>query len=164
MSLKTAVLVCAIFLGLSSVALADIKVHKGAQVQLDIPESWKVKGGQGSDDMILLDANEDMIIFLRVLDAKDLKQAAKDADAFIMKNVEQVKWNGKAKQDKLNGMTASVSEGTGKFKGADVELGALVVITPSKKPMLVFGVMDHSKSATLQPQINAFLASIKPAK
>ena len=146
-------------LGLS--AHAEVKVHPGAKVQLDIPSDWKVQGGK--DDMVLLDANEDMIIILRVLDTTDLKKASKDADAFINKSVEHVKWSGKPEKHDLNGMKAVVVEGTGKYKGKDVEVGAVIIITPSKKAMLVFGVMDHAKSKTLQPQVDAFLNSIKPA-
>jgi hypothetical protein len=145
----------------TSLASAEVKVHKGAKVQLDIPAEWKVQGK--GDDMVLLDKNEDMIIILRVLEAKDLKEAAKAADAFMNKSVDGLKWTGKPQKHDLNGMQATVLEGTGKYKGQDVEVGALIVITPSKKAMLVFGVMDHSKSSTLQPQVDAFLPSIKPA-
>jgi predicted Zn-dependent protease len=151
---------CILILGMAAFANAEVKVHKGAQVQLDIPSGWKVQGEK--DDMVLLDPNEDLIMIVRVIETGDLKKASKDADAFMNKSVQELKWGDKPQKHDLNGMKAVVVEGNAKYKGKDVEVGALIVITPAKKAMLVFGIMDHSKSATLQPQVDALLNSIKP--
>jgi hypothetical protein len=152
---------CLAIVGLTASARADTKVFRAAQVQLDVRDDWKIRTGKG--DLIVTDPNEELVIVVQVLEASALERAVKDADAIIKKSLDKVRWRNKPLGRDLNGMKAFVVAGTGFARASQVDIGALIVITPSNKPMLVYGVLQSSRAAQLQPQVDALVNSIRPA-
>jgi predicted Zn-dependent protease len=142
-------------------ARADTKIHKAAQVSVDVPAGWKF---QAPDDntMVLLDPKEDVLFRLIVIDAGDLEKAMKITDAQVKQVAQDVKWDDKGKPTKLNGMDAMTLEGKGTIKGKPVDLGVLIVQTPSKKVLMVLGLIDHAKMDAHKAEVQGFLGSIKP--
>ncbi len=161
MILATALLAASL-LPFAAPARADVRVHKGAQVSIDVPSTWKVQT-KGSD-MVIVDSKEEVLVVLRVLEAHELKGAVDKAEAYIARTVQSPKWDDKATPTQLNGMDAIALEGTGAYKGRPVDMGAVIVKTPAQKALLVVGLMDHAAAAAHQGEVEAFLHSIKPAK
>ena len=145
---------------IAGTAQAEVKTHKAAQVSLDVPAGWK---GQGDENnMVLLDPKEEVMFVLRIVEGSELQKALNDADVFIAKQIEKPTWKDK-KDVKLNGMNSITREGTGTYKGKPVDVGVLVIATPSKKFLLVLALIDHSAAAAHKTEVRAFVNSIKPA-
>ena len=102
------------------------------------------------------------MFIVRVLEAAELKKAIDEVDKGIAKQVENAKWAGK-KEDTLNGMGALKMLGSGTVKGKPVDLGLVLIETPSKKVLMVLLLLDHANAAAHKAEIDAFLTSIKPA-
>jgi hypothetical protein len=156
---------CLVVLGAVSSAHADTKVHQAAQVQFDVRDDWKLD--RAGDNLVLTDPGSNLILVVEVLEPSALDQALKQVDTLTRKYIERVRWKKKPVSRSLNSMKAVSFEGTGVIKGDKgdkVDVGALIVVTPSSKPMLVFGFMASAQAATLRPQVDAFVESIRPAR
>jgi hypothetical protein len=158
-------LVCALvvvpMLLAAPVARAATKTHEEAGVSVWIPDDWKGKGDKNM--MTIMDPKEDVALLFLVMNAPDLKKATDALDAELAKRVQDVKFEGKAQQTKLNGMDALTLDGTGKVQGKLVDLGVLVVKTPKNKIVLVLGMVNAEKKIEFKPTVRKIITSLKPA-
>jgi hypothetical protein len=155
------VAICAAILAWAPRADADTKIYRAAQVQFDVRDDWKTD--TANDIVFVTDPKETVILVVQVLESSRLEKAIKDADTILKKYITAVHWHKKPTSRNLNGMKALAFDGSGVVKGDKVDIGALIVTTPSSKPMFIFGFQASSQSATLQPQVNALVESIRPA-
>jgi len=144
-------------------ARAEVKVHKAAQVSIDIPTGWSMQAPD-EQTLILMDPKQDVLIRLAVVEAADAEKAVNVTDAQVKQFVQDVKWGDKAKPTELNGLKGLRLKGEGKIQGKPVDLGVLILGTPSKKVLLVLALIDHATVAAHDAEITGFINSIKPAK
>jgi len=143
-------------------AFADTKTHKASQISFWVPDAWSVESLDG-DQLALKDPKDQVGLLLFAIDAKDAKNALAALDQTINKLVTDVKMSGSPKKVSINGMEASVVDGTGKADGKAVELSVLLVKTPTKKFLAIFGALEASKKKAHEADLRKILASLKPA-
>ena len=147
--------------GFSSLAYADVKPHKAAQISVDVPTGWKTQAPD-VNTMLVTDPKEDLIFRMMILDEGDVQAALKTANEKIQKGYQDIKCPADMKPIKLNGMDAATQDCTGSRGGKPVDLGLLLVRTPSTKILMVLAVVDHSKLEAHKSEMTTFLLSIKP--
>src|SRR5438874_909970 len=140
-------------------ASADVIPNKTAGVSVDIPKDWK-KTGSG-DSMAASDPKEEAVLMFIVSDGNDMKKAGDELDARLAKTMTDIKW-GPQKQVEMNGMKGVALRGTGTINKKPVKLGALVVVTPTKKGLFVVGAVQADKEAAHEKELDAIVSSIKP--
>ncbi len=144
-------------------ARAEVKVHKAGQVSVDVPTGWSLQAPD-ENTMIVMDPKQDVLVRLAIVDAADTEKAVNVTEAQVRQFVQDVKWSDKHTPIKLNGMNGIRLEGSGAIKGKPVDLGVLLVESPSKKVVLVLVLIDHATVAAHKAEVSAFLNSLKPAK
>jgi predicted Zn-dependent protease len=147
--------------GFSSLAYADVKPHKVAQISVDVPTGWRTQAPD-ENTMVVVDPKEELAFRMMILDEGNLEASLKKANEKIQKTFQDVKCPADMKPTKLNGMDAATQECTASLGGKPVDLGVLLVRTPAKKILMVVAIADHSKIDARQAEITAFLRSIKP--
>jgi hypothetical protein len=141
-------------------AAADTKTHKASQISFWLPDDWTVEG-EDRDQLEVSDPKGQVALLFMIRDAKDMKGALDAIDKVIATIATDVKV-GKATKTKLNGMEAAVVDATGKTEGKAVELSVLILKTPAKKFLTVFGVLETSVKKQHEPALVKILASLKP--
>jgi predicted Zn-dependent protease len=147
--------------GISSLAYAEVKPHKAAQISVDVPTGWKTQAPD-ENTMVVVDPKEELAFRMMILDEGELPASLKKANDKIQKQFPDVKCAADMKPTKLNGMDAATQDCTASLGGKPVDLGVLLVRTPAKKILMVVAIADHSKIDARRGDINAFLLSIKP--
>jgi hypothetical protein len=142
-------------------AWAEVKTLPGANVSMDVPSGWTSKSD--ADMTIITDPTQEAAFIIVVSEAADLKASVAGLDAKLAKVLTDVKWAGKPKAIKLNGMDGIKNEGSGKVSGKPTDLGLIVLTTPSKKALVVVAAVESSKKAAHGAEIKAVANSIKPA-
>jgi hypothetical protein len=142
-------------------AAAEVKTLPAAKVSLDIPSGWTTKSDP--DMMFITDPTQDLGFVVLVTEVADLKTSVAGLDAKLAKVLTDVKWAGKPKAMKLNGMDGIKNSGTGKIAGKASDLGLVVLTTPAGKALIVVVAVDSNKKAAHKAEIEAFVTSIKPA-
>jgi predicted Zn-dependent protease len=132
--------------------------HTESGVKVDIPNDWNVSG----DDHALEASTKDDLahLYFIVMPAGSMEAALDSLDAELGKVVQDLS-HGEPELMKLNGMDAVTVEGKGKVEGHAVEIGVMVVKTPSGKVLLVFGLVAQQGTAKHQRALGGILKSIK---
>jgi predicted Zn-dependent protease len=151
-----------LLVALPSLALAEKKTHAEAKVSIDVPAGWKSEAEEHT--LTMSDPNEEAVIALMVVDAKDLEKAADALDKEIGNAVSDLKWDGEPSEVKVNGMDGMAVDGKGKIEGKAVDVGVLLVVSPAGKVVLVLGAVESSKAKKHEAQLEKILKSIKPEK
>lgn len=143
---------------------ADAKPFKSktGQVEVTIPDSWKT---DGEKDVLLtaMDPKEEVALVFMVVDKSDVDPAVKELEKQIGPMLKDQKW-GKAKDIELNGLKGMVMDGTAKVQGKNAELSIVILKTPSKKGLILFGAIEASKKKVHEPALVEILKSLKPTK
>ena len=147
--------------GFSSLAYADVKPHKVAQISVDVPTGWKTQAPD-ENTMVIIDSKEELKFRMMILDEGDVQASLKKANEKIQKAFQDVKCPADLKPIKLNGMDAATQDCTASLGGTTVDLGLLLVRTPAKKILMVLAVGEHARVEARKAEITAFLLSIKP--
>jgi hypothetical protein len=143
-------------------ARADLKTHKSAQVQFWVPDDWKLEGEE-ANQLTVTDPKGQVGLLFFIKDGKDIKAALAALDEVIAKIATDVKVTNQQKTT-LNGMEAVIVDGTGKAEGKPIELSVLVVKTPAKKYLAVFGVIEPAVKKKHEANLVKILGSLKPVK
>lgn len=144
-------------------AYAETKTHKPSQVSFWVPDDWTVEG-EDQDQLQASDPNGQASLLFMVRDAKDMKAALAAIDQTIAKVATDVKPSGPATKVNINGMETSVIDATGKMDGKAVELSILIIKTPAKKFLTIFGVLEADQKKTHEANLRKIIASLKPVK
>jgi predicted Zn-dependent protease len=147
--------------GFSSIAYADVKPHKVAQISVDIPTGWRTQAPD-ENTMVVVDPKEEVAFRMMILEEGDVQASLKKANEKIQKTFQDVKCPADLKPTKLNGMDAATQDCTASLGGKPVDLGLLLVRTPAKKILMVLAIIDHSKLEARKAEATAFLLSVKP--
>jgi hypothetical protein len=163
---KTALSLLAACLFSSGSALADTKTHPGAQIQFWLPDGWNVEK-TNANAMTAADPSGDLGLVFVVTDAGNLQAAAAGIDQVMAGMVQGLEVVGKPVETKINGMPAIAIDAKGAVAGddglpVDVLIGAVVVIGPAKKPLVVLGFVDAGKYKRNEPTLKKIFGSMKP--
>jgi hypothetical protein len=147
----------------ASPALAEVKTHPTAKIELDVPSGWKMKGA--GDLMTIADPTEEVGFILVVADTKDMDKVVANLDQQLAKVATDIKWaSPKPEKTTLNGMPALTNRGEGKVNGKGANLGLILVRTPADKALLVVAAVESSKYAGHKAAVQKLIGSIKPVK
>lgn len=146
----------------SSAALADQQVNKLANVSLDIPHDWKVTQ-EGPNEVLYLDPTNEAFVTLTVSEGADLKAVGDSMDAQLQKAATEIKWGGQEKVT-LNGMSGVGIKGTAKVSDKPVKIAALILLSPNKHGVILFGMVQTAAEAKHKDQMKAIVNSLKPIK
>lgn len=155
--------VSAAALGLSAPVRAETKVYPEARVQFDVRDDWKVEH-TGESNLVVSDPTGGVVLGVEILEAGELTSAIQRADGVVKRYADHVQWRKKPVSRDLHGMKALSFAGTARYKNSKIDIGALIVTTPANTPLLVFGLIDSTRAAALQPQIDALVNSIQPMR
>jgi predicted Zn-dependent protease len=143
-------------------AFAETITHDVAQVSIGVPEGWKVK--KDGQALTLMDKKEDTAVAFAVVDAEDLKAAAKRVEKSLEKKVKKLKWE-KEEKVTINGMKGVMLEGDGRIDDKDVDLAVLVLDTPNPdKDLFVIAIAEDAVLEKHKDEIKFVFKNLKPKK
>lgn len=134
--------------------------HPGAGVAFDLGTTWKLTGVESAT---LLAASPDgqAVLMFHVADPETLDEALTAIRKALASDVEDAYFGPAAKKE-LSTMTAELSTGAGKLEGRPVELGQLLVATPTGKVLIVVAVIEAAAPTASKKQARHTLESIRP--
>ena len=143
-------------------AFAETITHDVAQVSIGVPKGWKVK--KDGEALTLMDKDEDTAVAFAVVDASDLKEAAKRVEKSLEKKIKKLKWE-KEEKVTINGMKGVALDGDGRLDGKDVDLAVLVLDTPNdKKDLFVIAIAEDDVLDKHKDEIKFVFKNLKPIK
>ena len=123
-------------------AQAKTYPHEGAQVQIDIPDGWKVDSKK--DEMEAHSKDDKLALFFAVFPATKVDKAMGEIEKEIKSHVTDLKENDDLKKIEHEGMVGAAMTATGKVEGEAVTIGVVMFETKAKK--VVF-MMAFAKSS-----------------
>jgi hypothetical protein len=146
----------------TTTAIAKPVVSKTGQVQVDIPDSWNA-AAQGDTLLVAGDkSNEIGVIFMITPEEQTGATLAAVANA-MSGAIKNDKWN-KPHDVTLNGMSGIAMDGTADVKSRASTTSLLILSTPNKHHVVVFGAVQANKEAAHTKEIAAIVQSLKPAR
>jgi hypothetical protein len=145
----------------ASVASAKNYPSTTGQVQVDLPDDWPATGKK--DVLFATDKNKELGVIFMVTPKEDTKKSLAALEALLGKEIKDEKWQAPQKIA-LNGLDGIAMEGTAVIKGHPSTMTVMVLATPNKHNVVMFGAVDADKEAAHQKEIAAILQSIKPLK
>jgi hypothetical protein len=119
--------------------------------------------GEGRDDISVSDPAGEVGLMFLVRKAKDLDAALADLDDLLAEWATNVT-AGEPEYIKHNGMDAIVVDATGRIDGVAAHISVLVVKTPSKKFLILLGIVEATKLDAHEATLTKIIGSLKPAK
>lgn len=161
MKLRSFFLSILIVLGLVAPASAGLLAdYGGSKVNVPTPDGWPSAG----EAPLVMTASpaKDAVILYAVSDAADIGKAIKGLEGILGKHVTSIKL-GKNAKAKVNGMNALMAKGKGKgTEGKDLGIAVVILETPSKKALIVVGVVEAAKKDAYKPLFEQIINGIKP--
>lgn len=148
---------------MASLAFAEKHTHDAGKVEIDIPGTWKID----KRNALLVGESKDKAVGLLfwVVEKGDVKEAIKLLDKELEGKITDVKWPKKPRNTTHNGLKGIKNTGTAKTNGKDVYVMLAVLgPTPSKKGVIVLGVIDQTKVTEHKAELENIFASLKPVK
>ena len=133
--------------------------HSDAGVQVNIPGNWKVTGDEHS---LSASTKDDLAhLYFIVMPAESMEADLNSLDAELAKVVQGLT-HGEAEKTELNGMEAIHVDGHGTVEGHGVEVGVMVVKSPTGKIVLVLGMIADEGAKKHHNALVKILKSLKP--
>ncbi len=146
----------------ATTANAKPLVSKTGQVQLELDDSWNAQA-QGDVLLVAGDKNKELVVVFMVLPEEETQKALAALEAKIGKDIKNEKWKA-PQQITLNDMPGVAIDGSADVKGKPCSVAAMVLKTPNKHDVVVFGAVQADKEAAHQKEIAALFQSLKPLK
>jgi hypothetical protein len=147
---------------LTTAAVAKPVVSKTGQVSVDIPEGWDA-AAQGDTLLVAGDKKKEIgVIFMITPEEQTAATLAAVAKA-MSGAIKNDKWE-KPHDITLNGMTGIAMDGTADVKGKPSSTSLLILNTPNKHHVVVFGAVQTDKEAAHAKEIASIVQSLKPTK
>ena len=146
----------------ASTAAAKPAVSKTGQVQVDLPDAWNA-AAQGDTLLIAGDKNKEVVVVFMVLPEQETDKALAALEAKLGKDIKNEKWNA-AQAVSLNGLSGASIDGTADVKGKPCAVAAMVLHTPNKHDVVVFGAVQSAKEAAHHDELVGILKSLRPLK
>lgn len=160
--MRTLLATALIVLAATVSATAAPIVSKTGQVSVELPDSWKT---QATGDTLLVSAdpkNEIGVVFMITDPGKTEATLAKLRKS-VGKRLKGDTWEA-PQQLTLNGMSGLLIEGSGMMKDKKVSLSVVILETPAKKHVVIFGSIQADKAAAHAAEVEGILKSLKPLK
>jgi hypothetical protein len=143
-------------------ASAEVLVHAGAKVQINVPKGWNQK--QDGDVLAINSPDKAVSVVFVVLEQKDAEKAFALMDKSVENAVGEVEWehDGKAVDEDINGMPTS--EWNGSAKHGSVYVDVLSIDTPADKNLGVYWFTAAAAEKKYQAEINTIVKGLKPAR
>ena len=139
---------------------ADVRVHEEAGIEITVPAGWVTDSG---DDMLTIaDAGDEVAITFMIMDTDDLTAALDALDSELSEFVDDLKPESDAMETDVNGMEAMFMDATGSVEGAEVDIGIFIILTPTGKAMLMFGIIAADADPALEGDVDDIMRSIRP--
>jgi hypothetical protein len=149
---------CLLFL--TTPSRAELRTSKEGQVSVDVPSTWEVSKG-GKNVMLARSPDEAARLVFWVVEPNAIDAAIGELGKRLG-NVGHFKWE-RAEDANLNGLTGRQRVGTAKIGGRPgFALLATVGLTPTKKAVLIFGVIEQDKLAEHKAELRNIFQSLKP--
>ena len=123
-------------LSIGPLAFAEYYPYEEAGIGVDIPDNWSVNFNDNEMEADAPDGSAS--IYLRIGSDSEVEAAWGELERSVESSVDNFEDSGDMETFSLNGMEAVAGDGTGLIDGVPVELGVMVVRTPTDKALLVF--------------------------
>jgi hypothetical protein len=145
------------------VAGAEVYKSKVGKISIDIPKKWTVNA---SDGLIrAASANNEVALFVWVVDSPDVKEALKKLEGELYSSVQSLRWVDKAKKMSINKLAGTWVEGVGvSSRSTQLDVIVFVAGTAAKKGVILLAVVDHDKYEANRSSIQTIFGSLKPTK
>jgi hypothetical protein len=144
----------------TEVGPSETRIHAGAGVAFDLGAGWMLSGEESST-LLAASPEGQAVLMFHVAEPDHLKQTLKAIRKTLAAEVKEA-YFGPAKEKKLGELTVEYASGAGKLEGRPVELGQLLVATPTGKVLVVVAVIEAAAPATSKKQARHTLESIRP--
>lgn len=135
-----------------------VKLEEGG-LQMTLPNGFEMTKEAG--DVVVSTADDGVAVRFTVPADGDYEKAVKDAADNLDKYITDVKVESEAKADKINGMDAMSSSGTGKDKAGKKVNWDLTVLKTDKKPVLAIIYAEEESMNKHADDLKAFFDSVK---
>lgn len=133
--------------------------HADAGVVVDIPGSWTVTGDEHSLSADTKDGHAHLSFI--IMPAESVEAAMNALDAELSKSIQNLKHDA-GRDVTINGMQGHSVDGTGTVDGHAVEVGVMILKTPTGKILVVFGVISEEGAKKHHNALVRILKGIKP--
>ncbi|MCA9688816.1 MAG: hypothetical protein KC636_04355 [Myxococcales bacterium] len=133
--------------------------HPAAAVTVDVPGAWKQE--QDDASLTVISGDETVLLMFFAVEAADLEAAMTALDRELSASIQQSELSG-FQEGQINGMTATMADGTGMMDGARVDLGIALILLPEGKVMIILGIANPSAPASTAREFSEIMASIRP--
>ncbi len=159
-TLVRVVAVAAFLFALPALAASDIVTDAG--VTFKAPAGWTVKTDKGAT----LVSSPDGAVTMQILafGAADAEKAMAELEKTVTQKVKDFKETSEAKEIEISGMKGVLGEAKGKVDGRDVEVGLMMLFTPSNRFFLMVTLVDPARATKHEKAFADFLQSIQPKK
>jgi hypothetical protein len=141
-------------------AMADVKTHEEAGVQIWTPDDWAVT--TEADQLVVAHESGVAIVFV-VVDGEDLSAAVESIDDELSQ-LKDFKVTGEAKAEKINELDALTLDGTATIEGAAVEVGVALIDAPKAGKVIIAIAIGTPEAIKAQAETLAkVIMSIKKA-
>jgi hypothetical protein len=148
-------------IGFTSIADAGTKRYPRAQVGFEVPDAWseEIDGSR----FIVSDAKKEAVVIFSSLDVRELKVAASELGKSITAQCAEAKWEGKNRPVTINGLKAMTREGTCKYKNTLVNMGVVLVASPTGRVLLVTTLVNAERRIDHKETLVNIVKSLKPS-
>lgn len=138
------------------------QLHEGGGVAFDIAEEWKVSGEE-SGTLLASSPDGQAVLMFHIAEPEDLHKTLAAIRRTLAAEVKDI-YLGPNKERKLGELTVEYASGAGKLEGRPVELGQLLVATPTGKVLVVVAVIEATAPSRAKKAARHTLESIRPPK
>jgi len=142
----------------ASSALADTISDSAAKVTIDVPANWK--SSANGNQITLADKHDDIGITFVAVEAGSVKKATKRVAREMGNRIDKLTFTSEQRIS-LNGMDGVQFKGDGLLNGVNIDLGVVVLDTPSDtNDLLIIALGEDAKgNATLPVELRVVTAA-----
>lgn len=160
--MRTLIASALIVLAASVSATAAPIVSKTGKVSVELPASWKTQA-KGDTLLVAADAKKEIGVVFMITDPEATEATLAELRKAVGAKLKGETWEAPS-QLTLNGMTGLAIEGSGMMSDKKAALSVIILETPAKKHVVLFGAVQADKEAAHAKEIEGILKSLKPTK
>lgn len=137
-------------------------LHEGGGVAFELGKGWQISGEESST-LLAASPEGQVVLMFHIAEPEALEAALKAIRRTLAAEVKDI-YLGPNKERKLGELTVEYASGAGKLEGRPVELGQLLVATPTGKVLVVVAVIEATAPGRSKKEARHTLESIRPQK
>ena len=141
-------------------ALAGSTKLGDSGLQFEAPAGWKVDGDAASGPVTVSNADGTISLVISVQEGESWEEAMKGLAEVVDESLNDVKTNGEAQQNELNGIKVVNLDGTGKTEEGN-QMAWSIMVFAGAKPVVSLVIAGQDQLTAEMDTLSKFFASFK---